>query len=85
MDFKVNLFPLAVFALGFIELLLIVGVLIGIVVRLNMRTGSKSNSESGPGFWKALFQGNATLTCWHCGKETDALKPRCQHCDRELK
>ncbi len=72
--------------MGAIELLVIIVVLIGVIYALNSRsTAAKSSSESAPGFFRALFQGRATLTCWHCGAETDSQKPRCQHCDRELK
>jgi len=26
----------------------------------------------------------ATLTCWHCGQETHAKQPACEHCGKEL-
>lgn len=26
----------------------------------------------------------ATLTCWHCGKETHARQSACEHCGQEL-
>lgn len=73
--------------MGAIELLVLIVVLIGVIYGLNARgtSESRSRSESSPGFFRALFQGHATLTCWHCGAETDSRKQRCQHCDRELK
>ena len=29
-------------------------------------------------------EGRATLTCFHCGQQTQATRKTCQHCGREL-
>jgi len=69
--------------LGITELLVVV--LFVVLLILGVVSGrSRTDAEQDSGF-KALFQKQVTLTCWHCGQETDAHKPECQHCQRELK
>lgn len=44
----------------------------------------RSLMSLGPGL-KRLRGKSPMLTCWHCGKETEAHQSHCQHCNQELK
>ena len=63
-----------------IGILLIGAVVVGafvvsIITRLFKRGGDGSSTPVARG---------VTLSCPHCGIETEAAKPRCQHCSKDL-
>ena len=55
---------------------LVVGVFaVSIITRLFRRGGENSTTPVARG---------VTLSCPHCGKNTEASRPRCQHCSKDL-
>ncbi|MGZ0171788.1 MAG: hypothetical protein ACKVHE_19775 [Planctomycetales bacterium] len=56
--------------------LLVVGIfVVQIITRLFRRGGGSSSTPVARG---------VTLNCPHCGETTEASRPQCQHCSKEL-
>ncbi len=64
-------------ALGLVELVILV-VLGGVVFSVLFR-GRAGRSGGSRFSW-----GHASLNCPHCGAETRAGQPQCEHCGRDL-
>ena len=55
---------------------LVVGIfVVSIITRLFRRGGGSSTTPVARG---------VTLSCPHCGKNTEAVQPQCQHCSKDL-
>jgi hypothetical protein len=62
---------------GLLLLLLVGGIIVAGIVRLF--AGGSGHSHGG-----GFSLGHATLNCPHCGQETRAGVPTCEHCGRDL-
>jgi hypothetical protein len=64
--------------LGLFGVVAIIGV--SILLFLQFFVSSMDQIEGAAPF----FEKDASLTCYHCGKETVASRKTCQHCGHEL-
>jgi hypothetical protein len=75
----VSVIGMGVSVIGVVVLLgtvLVVGVLVvSITTRLFRRGGGNSTTPVARG---------VTLSCPHCGENTEASQPQCQHCSKDL-
>ncbi|MFT4555392.1 MAG: hypothetical protein ACI8P0_001756 [Planctomycetaceae bacterium] len=58
-----------------VGVLLVGAVVVSIIVRLFKKGGDGSTTPVARG---------VTLSCPHCGGQTEAARPQCQHCSKEL-
>ena len=62
--------------LGWVMFLFVLGLLVVLVVCWCCGVSVESAATWG--------EGDAMLTCFHCGQETTANRKTCEHCDGEL-
>jgi len=67
------------FALGFVEVIIVLLVVGGIAAAFRGRRGGSSMGASTP-----QVAAGVTLNCPSCGKETEASRQVCSHCHVEL-
>jgi hypothetical protein len=62
-------------------LLFVLVVVIGVVFGLRAAFGGRKSGGNAP---EPPAAAGVLLNCPHCGEETEAASPQCQHCGKEL-
>ena len=68
---------IAMLVLGIVAIIIVAFAIWMIVLVVRWLTGGRGTTAP-------PASAAATLTCWHCGKETHARQTACEHCGQEL-